>query len=100
VPFDDEDPSVIGRTVLIGVTYIDASGAETGRGQWWGRILAFNMRDGLRVDLRESGEAHAFPPFPNALRPAPAGMYELRSTGEKILNPDYLYTIQGRAPGN
>ena len=93
MPFDDEYPSVIGKTVLIGVTYFDAAGEETGRGQWWGRILAFNMKQGLRVDLRETGQAHAFPPFADALRPAQPGAYELLSTGEVVTDPDFLYTI-------
>ena len=98
VPFDDEDPTVIGKTVLIGITYFDATGRETGRAQWWGRILAFNMRDGLKVDLGNNGQPHAFPPFPDGLLPAAPGVYQLRSSGEKVQDPDFLYTVRADAP--
>jgi hypothetical protein len=96
MPFDDEDPTIIGKTVLVGATSFDSAGEEIGGGQWWGRILAFNKRDGLRVDVGDMGEPKVFPPFRDGLRPAAPGVYELRSTGEKIEDPDFLYTIQRR----
>src|SRR5215831_5356773 len=100
MPFDDEDPTVIGKVVLIGITYVDVAGRETGRDQWWGRILAFNEREGLRVDLGNRGEPHAFPPLADALRPAAPGMYRLRSTGEEIRDPDFLYTLRREEPSD
>ena len=98
--FDDQDPTVLGKVVLIGITYFSPDGKETGRGQWWGRILAFNMREGLKVDLSNRGKPHAFPPFAHALRPAPPGVYKLRSTGERIENPDFLYTLRRDDPAS
>jgi hypothetical protein len=95
--FDDETPSILGKTVLVGIATFDSSGTELSRGQWWGRIITFNPRDGLLVDIRGSGERHAFPPLRDALRPAPPGVYELRSSGECITNPDFLYTLHGGA---
>jgi hypothetical protein len=100
MPFDDEDPTIIGKTVLVGATSFDSTGKETGRGQWWGRIVAFNIRDGLLVDIGDMGQPQAFPPFRDGLRAAAPGVYELRSTGEKIEDPDFLYTIQRRPPVN
>ena len=94
VPFDEEDPSIIGKRVLVGVTWFDGTGKETGRGQWWGTILAFNRRKGLLVDLGDTGKHHAFPPLPDAFRPAEPGKYELQSTGEIVEDPDLLYTIR------
>ena len=98
IPFDTENPGIIGKTVLIGVTYFDTNGKETGRGQWWGTILAFNLQQGLLVDLSNSGKRHAFPPIPDAFREAKPGYYELKSSGEVIENPDYLYTIRSDSP--
>src|SRR5262245_3048737 len=100
MPFDHEDPSVIGKTVLVGVTEFDATGAETRRQQWWGRILAFNARDGLKVDIANTGRAHAFPPFRDALRSAQPGTYELAASGDVVEDPDFVYTIRRDAPGN
>ena len=92
--FEEEEPAALGKTVLVGVTYYDSSGRELRRGQWWGKILAFNLKDGLRVDLSNKGEPHSFPPFLGILKPAKPGTYELRSTGEQIEDPDLVYTIR------
>ena len=90
----EEEAAVLGKTVLVGVTYYDSGGKEIRRGQWWGRILAFNLKDGLRVDLSNEGRPHSFPPFRGILKPAEPGTYELRATGEQIENPDLVYTIR------
>ena len=98
VPFDHDDPSIRGKTVLIGITYFDATGKETRRAQWWGTILAFNPREGLLVDLANSGKHHAFPPLADALHPAKPGCYALAATGEVIEDPDLLYTMRQDPP--
>lgn len=95
--FTFDDPIVIGKTVLVGITFVDSSGAVTETGQWWGTVLAFNVQRGLVVDLSNSGQHHAFPPFVEALTKAEPGSYTLRSTGEVIENPDLLYKIARRA---
>lgn len=95
MPFDDQDPSVLGKRVLVGVTWVDGTGREVRRGQWWGKIIAFNRAQGLLVDLKDSGTLHAFPPFPDGLRPAKPGTYELQSTAECIADVDFLYTFRG-----
>ncbi len=94
VPFDHDDPSIVGKKVLIGVTYFDADGHETSRGQWWGTVLAFNLRQGLLVDLADSGKPHMFPPLPDAFRLAESQTYTLQSTGEVVERPDFLYVIR------
>src|SRR5439155_11145626 len=92
IPFDEEGPSIIGKTVLIGITYFDGAGKETRRGQWWGTIVAFNMQEGLLIDLGNTGRRHAFPPLPDAFQMAKPGTYQLQSTGEIVEDPDLLYT--------
>jgi len=94
VSFEDEEAAALGKIVLVGVTYYDSNGNELRRGQWWGRVLAFNLKDGLRVDLSNKGQPHSFPPFLGILEPAQPGTYELRSTGEQVENPDLVYTIR------
>ncbi len=98
--WDHENPAVLGSTVLIGITYMTADGTERDRMQWCGRVLAFNMKEGLKVELSRGGGVHAFPPFRDALRPAAPGMYHLRRTGEVVENPDCLYTIASFDPDN
>ncbi len=98
IGWDHENPDVIGKIVLVGVTYLAADGSELDRGQWWGRIVAFNRKDGLKVDLANKGTVHAFPPFREAMSRAKPGIYELNRTGEKIEDPDYLYTVRTQKP--
>ena len=96
--WDHETPEVLGKIVLIGVSNCDAAGAVVSRDQWWGRIVAFNKKDGLKVRLSDADEIHAFPPFRDSLRSATPGVYELESTGEQVVDPDYLYTLKRHAP--
>ena len=91
--WDNEDPSIIGKTVLVGIVYFDQNQKEKNRVQYWGKIVAFNSKKGLVVDLKNQGNHHAFPPFLDAMTPAEPGAYELNTTKEVIENPDFLYTI-------
>ena len=91
--WDSEDPSIIGKTVLVGITYFDKKKKVKSREQYWGEIIAFNLQDGLKVDLKAEGNYHSLPPFKDAMRPAKPGAYELDTTKEIIEDPDFLYTI-------
>jgi hypothetical protein len=92
--WDHDSPEVLGKIVLVGVTWVADDGRVQKRGQWWGRIVAFNLHDGLKIRLADGEQTHAFAPFEDGLRSADPGVYRLSTTGEEIANPDYLYTIQ------
>jgi hypothetical protein len=82
----------IGKTVLLGVTYLDHDEKLLSQHQWFGTIVTFSNTEGIRIKLRDSDAPCALPPDPRGIRKAKPGIYELRSTGEEIVDPDYLAT--------
>jgi hypothetical protein len=82
----------VGKTVLLGVTDLDHNEKLIGQHQWVGTILAFSNKEGIRIKLRNSDQPCGLPPDPRGIRKAKPGVYKLRSTGEEVVNPDYLAT--------
>jgi hypothetical protein len=93
--FDDElAESYRGKYILVGVTYLDASGDVSAQHQFHGVIESASAREGIRIALRgvREGEVWTMPASVDNLCPAPPGTYALRSTGEKVHDPDLLAT--------
>jgi len=88
----------IGKTILIGVTYLDHEGNVTKQHQWSGRIKTWSNRLGIQVDLDDSDEPCSIPPAAAAIQKAKPGIYTLRQSGRKIENPDYVTTWTCQAP--
>jgi hypothetical protein len=87
--------SLVGKSVLVGLTRIDANGVEK-QVQYFGRITAF---DATIVTIRlDSGEERTLPPALDAFEEADPGEYHLRSTGEVVVDPDLISTWTIRAP--
>ena len=82
----------IGKTVLLGVTYLDHNEKLLSQHQWVGMIVSFSNKDGIKIKLRSSDDPCALPPDPRAIRKAKRGVYKLRSTGEEVVDPDYVAT--------
>ena len=90
-PFDDRRAAaLIGKYVLIGVTYYDADGRLLEQRQMHGMIVAADAQRGIDVALKGSalGETYRLPPDLRPLQPAPPGEYRLRATGEVVTDPD------------
>ena len=87
ITFDD----LIGRVILIGVTYSDAHDNIRCRKQWWGTVEKASMSEGIRVSLSNS-ETLTFPPDLLAVRRAAPGEYRLKESGEVVTDPDFLAT--------
>jgi hypothetical protein len=90
--FTDEDAaSILGKYVLIGVTYEDSSGNMLEQAQMHGVIERADSF-GIVVELRgkHAGTSWRMPPDMRAISAAPAGSYRLRETGEIVENPDLL----------
>lgn len=89
---DAKAAKLVGATVLIGITRLDAAGAE--QEQMFGVIRSANGRDGFEVALKgtRAGETYWLPPDLRNIDPAAPGEYRLRSTGEVVTNPDYTTT--------
>jgi tetratricopeptide (TPR) repeat protein len=84
-----EAADILGKTVLIGVTYLDARGAMQEQRQYHGVVVEVDLIDGIEV-RQASGELLNLPPAPELFEVADPGQYTLRSTGEVVSDPDLL----------
>jgi hypothetical protein len=87
---------LIGKRILVGLTYLDATGEEALRTQFSGTITGGGGDDEvLAVRRDDTGEIFTLPP---GLESAPPGEYRLHSTGEVVVDPDYLATWTIKPP--
>ncbi len=88
----------VGKTVLLGVSYVDEDDKLLEQKQWFGTITEVSNARGIVIDLENDTNYCALPPDLRALKPAEPGEYRLRATGEVITNPDFLTTWTRREP--
>jgi len=94
-PFDEElAASILGKYVLVGLTYVDENGELITQQQFHGDVIDADATRGFCLKLRgrRQGEIYWLPPDTRAFREASPGEYRLRSTAEVVLNPDYTCT--------
>ena len=86
---------MLGKHVLVGITYVDADGRQIEQREYHGVIESADEHTGfaIRIDDRT---VEWLPPHVGAFSAAEPGEYRLRSTGEVVTNPDLLstWTIQ------
>lgn len=93
---------LMGKTVLVGLTYVSADGEPLGRRQLHGVVVRC---DETIVAIAVPGwdEDFTLPPDTRAFRYAPAGSYRMRETGEVVDDPDaecsWTVTEPPRSPG-
>lgn len=80
----------IGKTILIGVSYLDHNENLIDQRQWHGVIEAFSNDKGIVTKLDNSDKTFCLPPDQTSIAKAEPGTYKLSSTGERIEDPDYL----------
>lgn len=99
--------SILGKTLLVGMTVVDDQGVETSRIQFHGVIIGADPNRGisLRIDgtpslfpLAVENGVYLLPPDLRVIRPAPKGIYRLKSTNEVVVNPDLLSTWTLKPP--
>jgi hypothetical protein len=91
--FDDEEAkTIIGKHLLVGVTRRNHSDEITGYEQFHGTIIRANREEGIILQLSGSTEERWAPPDLSRLEIASPGEYRLKTTGEVVVNPDYLST--------
>ncbi len=92
-PFrDDEAARTIGKLVLVGVTYVDEAGELLEQVQFHGVVECAERDRGFAIRRADTGQLEWLPPDPQAFRPAEPGEYRLRSSGEVVVDPDFLST--------
>ena len=92
----DVDPAraneYLGKTILVGITYIDHNGEVVEQRQWHGIIEDVDPL--LAIRIAGSDDVRTLPP---RLAKASPGEYRLRSTGEVVIDPDFLATWEVNA---
>lgn len=81
---------LVGKVMLIGFTYYSKDNEFVGQKQFWGKVVSAN-EDGILVE-QKNGENLGLPPDLRSVQIAPPGEYTLHSTGEVVVNPDFLTT--------
>jgi hypothetical protein len=81
---------LVGKTILIGLTYYTADNGFIEQKQYWGTVIESNENQ-ILVKLSD-GEIFELPPDLSSTKIASPGEYRLRSTGEIVVDPDYLTT--------
>lgn len=89
---ESEASKYVGKTVLIGLTYLDHNEELIEQCQCIGTILTFSNEQGIQIKLQDSDEPFALPPDPHGIQVAQPGTYRLRSTGQEIVSPDFVAT--------
>ena len=87
-----------GATVLVGLTFNEPAGPR--QEQFFGTVMDANEREGvtLRLEGTRLGEFYTLPPDLRAFFPARPGAYQLRETGEVVIDPDYTTTWESTPP--
>lgn len=82
----------IGMSVLIGLTWLNADESFDAQEQMHGRIVSASRTEGFVIALegKGAGQTYSLPPDLRSFKPAPAGEYRLKSTGEVLVDPDLL----------
>lgn len=88
---------VIGKRVLVGLTFIDCEGNEIERRQHHA-IVEVIAPDGIWIRDIATGEEVCLPPDLRNLEVALPGTYRLRSSGEVVVDPDYTWCWKIQRP--
>ncbi|MFN8075956.1 MAG: hypothetical protein U0Q15_11120 [Kineosporiaceae bacterium] len=87
----DRLAGLVGKRLLVGVTFVDEAGTVLDRQQFCGEVL--EVAEGVVVVERPGWDEPALiPADEEAFRPADPGTYRLHGTGEVVVNPDVLTT--------
>ena len=84
------EEKLIGKTILVGMTFYNKDDEFVEQKQSWGEIVA--VTENTIFIKQQDGEEFDIPNDPSAIEPANPGEYRLRSTGEVVENPDFLST--------
>ena len=94
---------LVGKTLLLGLTFADADGNLVERVQRHGVIEVANEEKGVATRFVApgqpwDGELYWVPPDRRSFSEAAPGAYRLRSTGETIVDPDFIASWEIRSP--
>ena len=78
--------------VLVGLTHQTGDGVFERQEQFFGVVVKVEQDQGIALALEgvRGGETYWLPPQTSIFETAKPGVYRLRSTGEEVIDPDYL----------
>jgi hypothetical protein len=88
---------LIGKHIIIGLTYVDYLENIVDRVQLHG-IISKIKKEGIYVRLNNSDEEFTLPPDLSAISNAPPSEYHFKTTGEVVVNPDLMTSWTIRQP--
>ena len=100
-PFDlKRAKGMINKLVLIGLTYYSHKGEFIEQKQMHGKIISVDKHNGLKIELKGSreGETYWLPPDLRSFKEAKSGEYRERSTGDIVIDPDFLTSWEVTKP--
>jgi hypothetical protein len=80
---------MIGKKLLVGITYLGTEDHPAHTIEFAGIVTSVVP---LVTIERDKGEPFTLPPEPDAFNPAHPGDYRLRSSGEVVVDPDFVTT--------
>lgn len=97
--FDEEfATSLVGKTLLVGITHLNHNGEFQSRSQFFGRVIVADRRQGVCVRNEVDGSVAWYPPDTRGIKAARPGKYTNRATGEVVHDPDFTAAWVFTAP--
>jgi hypothetical protein len=84
---DQAVADLIGRRIIVGITYEDHLQRPLSEEQYHGRIIRANAHEGIVIQT-PAGDEKVLPADLRSVRGAKPGAYKLRSTGETIADAE------------
>ena len=81
--------SLIDKILLVGITLLDDQGELLEQIQVYGPIIKIDS-DGIVISRNGTGSNFIVPPDFNNITEAQPGEYKLSTTGEVVVNPDFI----------
>lgn len=81
---------MLGKVVLAGITTLSGDDQTLSQNQYFGTILRIGEDEGVIILRSDTGEEMWLPPALEFYEAAEPGEYHLRSTGQVVINPDYI----------
>jgi len=87
--------ALIGKILLVGITYLNEQGEVIEQQQFFGRVCSAHPHQGILLALQgqREGEHYTLPPDTRSIVEAVPGEYRLYSTGEIVVNPNFTATF-------
>ncbi|WP_300393702.1 hypothetical protein [Henriciella sp.] len=91
-----------GKIVLAGLSFLDEEGAVAERFQLYGRVIRASRHEGVVLAKGDGTGEFILPPYPlQSYRRAASGEYTIKSSGARIMDPDFTtaWLIDGPPDG-